>query len=127
MAACSVCKVELLPGQILYDQHAAVVCQRCLDGAEVKSLEARAASSAGKAAYGNLFIGVFSLFFNPFWLLTCAAIGNCLYVFGQLKQDQRRGEAPTDATARKAVAVLGAVFGVMSVALRILMAAHRAD
>jgi hypothetical protein len=119
--------VELAPGQVLFDQHAAVVCQRCFDGAEVKSLEARAASSTSKAAYGNLFIGVFSIFVNPFWLLTFAAIGNCLYVFRQLKLDQQRGEAPSDTTARKALAVLGVVFGVLSVGLRILMAAHRAQ
>lgn len=127
MAACSVCKVELTEGQVLFDQNAAVVCQRCFDGAEVKSLEARAASSTGKAAYGNLFLGVFSIFFNPFWLLTFAAIGNCAYVFRQLNRDRQRGEAPSDATPRKAVAVLGVVFGVLSVGLRILVATHRPE
>jgi hypothetical protein len=125
MATCSVCKADLASGQVLFDQSAAVVCQRCFDSAEVKSLEARAATSTSKAAYGNLFIGVFSLFFNPFWLLTFAAIGNCAYVFRQIGLDQKRGEGPSDPSGRKAIAAVGAVLGVMSALLRVLIAASR--
>jgi hypothetical protein len=126
MAVCSVCRVDLAPAETLYNEHAAVICRSCLDTAEVKSLNARAASSASKAAYGNLFLGVFSLFFNPFWLLTLGSIGNGIYVFRQLEKDARSGEVPRDAGVRKVVAVVGAVIGVLSVPLHLLMAAHRA-
>jgi hypothetical protein len=126
MATCSVCKVELAPVQVLYDASAAIVCQSCLDKAEVKSLEARAASSSRKAAYGNLFIGVFSLFFNPFFLLTIGAIGNAIYVFNQLEKDRKSGEFPADAGVRKGLAVAGAVFGVISIFFHMALAARRA-
>ena len=125
MAACSVCKAVLAPGEVLYDPHAAVICQSCLDKAEVKTLQTRAASSGRKAAYGNLFIGVFSLFFNPFWLLTIGAIGNAIYVFKQLELDARAGEVPADAGTRKTVAVVGAVLGVLSVLFHLIVAVDR--
>lgn len=127
MAACSVCKAQLAPAQVLYNPQAAIVCQSCLDSGEVKSLEARAAASASKAAYGNLFLGVFSLFFNPFWLLSIATIGNLMFVFRQLELDRRRGEVPPDAGVRKGVAIAGAIIGVLSVIFRVMLASRNAQ
>jgi hypothetical protein len=120
MAVCSVCSVVLEPGQVLYSEQAAIICQRCLDAAPVKAGHAQSATMASRAAYGNLFVGVASIFFNPFFLFSLAALGNMVFVLRRIDSDRKRGEVIPDATARSIVAIAGAAIGGLSLVLRLI-------
>jgi hypothetical protein len=118
MAACSVCHLELSPAQVLYNEQAAIVCQKCHDAYEVKASHARSADTARAAAYGNIALGVTSLVFNPFFFFSFATFANLAFVFRRTAEDQRRGLVIRDADTRKVVATVGAVIGAIAVVLR---------
>ena len=120
MAACSVCGTALEARQVLYDEQGQVVCQPCVTASQVREGHAKSAAMAKSAAYGNVAIGLVSFLVNPFFALSLGAVGNALYVFQRLADDQRRGEKIPDARARRIAVVVGAVLGVASLAVRLL-------
>src|SRR5690348_10288792 len=101
MAACSVCGTRLEARQVLYGAEAEVICEGCLTASQVRAGHAKSAATARSAAYGNIAVGAVSFVFNPFLVLSVAAVGNALFVFRRLADDQRRGEKISDATGRK--------------------------
>src|SRR5262245_37924214 len=90
--SCSTCGALLTPELVLYTPRGEVICQRCLTAGEVASGHRKSAEMAKGLAYGNILLGLGSLFFDPFFALSVGAIGNGLYVFRRLRSDAQRGE-----------------------------------
>jgi hypothetical protein len=58
--------------------------------------------------------------FNPFFMISIASVGNALFVFRRIADDQGRGEAIPDSKARKVAATIGALLGLASLAHRFI-------
>lgn len=112
MPACSVCATELDPRQVLYGAQGQVICQPCVTASQVRAGHAKSASTARSAAYGNVAVGL---------VISIAAVGNALFVFRRIADDQGRGEAIPDALARKVAVTIGAVLGLAALAERLLL------
>jgi hypothetical protein len=121
MPACSVCATELDPRQVLYGAQGQVICQPCVTASQVRAGHAKSAATARSAAYGNVAVGLVSFVFNPFLVISIAAVGNALFVFRRIADDQGRGEAIPDALARKVAVTIGAVLGLAALAERLLL------
>jgi hypothetical protein len=112
MPACSVCATELDPRQVLYGAQGQVICQPCVTASQVRAGHAKSAATARSAAYGNVAVGL---------VISIAAVGNALFVFRRIADDQGRGEAIPDALARKVAVTIGAVLGLAALAERLLL------
>ena len=118
MPACSRCGRGLDSVEVLYDETAQVVCSPCVTAAQVRAGHAKSATTARSAAYGNLAIGLASFVFNPFFALSIASLGNAVFVFRRIRDDQQRGELIPDERYRKVVVVIGAMLGAGALLLR---------
>jgi hypothetical protein len=121
MPACSVCGTGLGERQVLYDDNARIVCQPCVTAAQVKTGHAKSAATAKSVAYGNIAIGLVSFVWNPFFTFSIGAIGNAVFVFRRIRDDQGHGEAIPDAPARKIAVIIGAILGGAALALDVLL------
>jgi hypothetical protein len=114
MAACSVCKRELAPGEVLYSPEAAVICQKCLDGKQVSADNASSGTAVSKSAYANLAIAVFGLLFvNPFFIFSIGPVIHAILLIHHISKQQKIG-LMKNADLYRIVAVLGAALGVLS-------------
>jgi len=120
MPVCTVCGTEMAERQVLYGDQGQIICQPCVTVSQVRAGHASSAATARSAAYGNVAVGVVSFLFNPFFMISIAAVGNALFVFRRTADDQGRGEVIPDATARKVAATVGALLGLASLARRFL-------
>jgi hypothetical protein len=124
MQRCSSCQTPLEGSQILYNDVAAVICQKCLNGAEIKASHVRSNTNAARAAYGNLAVGVLSLFFNPLFTMSLITFVNAAYIFRRIATENRRGEVIRGGAARQTVAVVGATLGGISFVIQLLQLLH---
>ena len=118
MPACSVCGTGLDPRQVLYGDQGQVICQPCVTTSQVRAGHAKSAATARSTAYGNIAVGVVSFLFNPFFIISIASVGNAVFVFRRIADDQGRGEVIPDAAARKVAVTIGALLGLASLAHR---------
>ena len=76
----------------------------------------------------GIAVGVVSFLFNPFFIISIASVGNAVFVFRRIADDQGRGEAiPSAAARRVAVTVIGALLGLASLVHRLFANARLLD
>jgi putative flippase GtrA len=108
---------------VLYDENARVICQKCVTATQVRTGHAKSAATAKSVAYSNIVIGLVSFVWNPFFTFSIGAIGNAVFVFRRIRDDQRHGEAIPDALGRKIAVTIGAILGALALALDVLLRA----
>ena len=117
--SCSECGVLLSPTERLYSERGDLICQACTTKKEITASNERAAKNAEALAYGNALVGIGSIFFDPFFLISSGAIGNCIYTFRRIRSEQKRGELVRHAKRQKIAAVIGAVIALLTMSSRL--------
>jgi hypothetical protein len=118
--SCSTCATPLLPADVLYSDEGQVVCQACSSAREVQASLQRSADAFRGLAYGNLLLGIGSLLFDPFFILSIAAVGNGIYVLRRLRADARGDDAVPDATGRAVASGIGMALAGLGVLVRLM-------
>ena len=111
---CSTCGSLLAPGDTIYDEQGNVRCQRCLSLSQTETAKKQAASRVVSVAYSGPAIGLVSFIFNPWVLLSVAAIGNGIYVLRSLKDSDTAQKIGAKAEKAKVGAIAGIVLGAIS-------------
>lgn len=119
-ATCGTCSTPLLPGDVLYDQRGNVSCQRCLLAAQAGEARKQSAGKVVGIAYGGPALGLLAFVFNPFWLVSVAAVANGLYVLRSLKHPDAAEHLSRSAEKVKVAAIAGIVLGSISGILYVL-------
>ena len=70
---CTSCQRPIDPKTALYSPTGGLVCNDCFGSAEVESRLIRASRAV---AWGTLGVGILSIFCNPFFIFTLAALAN---------------------------------------------------
>jgi hypothetical protein len=110
----------LSAAQVLYTERGDPICQSCATKTQVQKGHEESATTATRFAYGNLLLGLASFGFDPFFLLSTGAIGNCVFTFRRIHTDLGRGEVVRHPTRQKVAAALGAAVAVISILSRVL-------
>ncbi len=117
---CAKCGSLLAADAVLYDEKGDVVCQQCLLGAQAAASQQRVASKVKAVAYSGPVLGVVAFFFNPWWLISIAAIGNGIYVFRSLRDAQTGARLTAVAEKMRVAAIAGMVLGGLTAVLQLL-------
>jgi len=112
--ACSACGTELALADVIYDEQGNVRCQGCLSLAQTETAKKQSASRVLSVAYSGPVIGLASFVFNPWGLLSVAAIGNGIYVLRSLKESDTAQKIASKAEKAKVGAIAGIVLGAIS-------------
>jgi hypothetical protein len=119
-AACSACGSLLEPADVVYDEQGNVRCQGCLSMAQTETAKMQASSRVVSVAYSGPAIGLASFVFNPWGLLSIAAIGNGIYVLRSLRESDTAQRIGAKAEKAKVGAIAGIVIGAISGLLFVL-------
>jgi hypothetical protein len=124
-ANCGRCGAGLAPAAVLFDEQGAMICERCLLAEQARASQQQVAAKVQAIAYGGPLLGLTAFFWNPWWLISAAAIGNGIYVFRSL-----RGSADIVRTGRAAeklrvAAIAGMVLGGIAAVLQLLRVAGK--
>jgi hypothetical protein len=117
---CGKCGGALSAGEALYDEHGTVVCQQCLLDAQAAASQQQVAGKVKAVAYSGPVLGIVAFFFNPWWLLSAAAIGNGIYVFKSLRDTQTTARLTAVAEKMRVAAIAGMVLGGLTAVLQLL-------
>jgi hypothetical protein len=118
---CGKCGASLSSTQILYDEHGGVVCEKCLLAAqEALNSQICVSGTLKTAAYSGLVAGIAAFFFNPYWLLTLAAIASGVYVFMSLSDTDKAARLARPGEKVKKAAILGMALGGMASVVQLL-------
>jgi hypothetical protein len=118
---CSRCGTPLPAAAVLYDEKGDVTSQRCLMASQALEGEKRVAAKVKGIAYGGPVIGAVALVFNPFWLMTVAAIANGLYVLRSVRDPETARHLGGSIEKIKVAAIAGMVLGGITGVLRLLL------
>lgn len=118
--SCSGCGALLAAEQVLYSERGDVVCQTCTTKAAAVASNEKSAANAASLAYGNPLLGLASFFFDPFFVISAGAIGNCVFTFLRVRADARHGEVVRRSRLQKVASVAGAALALASVAMRFM-------
>jgi hypothetical protein len=124
-ANCGKSGAALTTAQILFDESGAVVCEKCLLGEQARASQAQAAAKVKAIAYSGPFVGLAAFFWNPWWLLSVAALGNGIYVFRSLRDAEAAVRASHTAEKMKVAAIAGMVLGGITAVLQLLRVAGK--
>lgn len=113
-ARCGTCGTMLPAANVLYDEDGNVTCQRCLLAAQTVDAQKRSAAKVVAIAYGGPFLALGAFIFNPFLLVSAAAVGNGVYVLRSLKQSDTAHLVAQSVEKAKVGAIAGIVLGVIS-------------
>jgi uncharacterized membrane protein len=119
-ANCGKCGAGLTTAQILFDERGTVVCEKCLLGEQAKASQQQAAATVKAIAYSGPFVGLAAFFWNPWWLISVAAIGNGIYVFRSLRDAEDAVRTSHTAEKMKVAAIAGMVLGGITAVLQLL-------
>jgi hypothetical protein len=122
-AVCATCGTALSDAAVLYDERGEVRCQRCLMASQALDSHKKASAKVKGIAYGGPIIALVALVFNPFFLMTIAAIGNGIYVLRSVDQADTAKHLAGSVEKIKVAAIAGIVLGVITGALRLLVLA----
>jgi hypothetical protein len=111
---CSACGSVLEPADVIYDEQGNVRCQRCLSLSQAETAKGQAASRVVSVAYSGPVIGLVSFVFNPWTLMSVAAIANGVYVLRSLKEVGTAKKIAGKAEKAKVGAIAGMVLGAIS-------------
>ena len=119
-ASCGRCGAALATQQILFDEQGAVVCEKCRLDEQAQASHQQAAAKVKAVAYSGPFVGLAAFLFNPWWLLSLAAIGNGVYVFRSLRDGETAVRSRLAAEKMKVAAIAGMVLGGITAVLQLL-------
>ncbi len=117
---CAKCSAPLSPAQVLYDEHGTVLCQPCLLHAEAAASQVKVAGKVKAVAYSGPVVGLAGFFWNPWFLISVAAIGNGIYVFKSLRDADTAARLSAVAEKMKVAAIAGMVLGGLTAMLGLL-------
>ncbi len=111
---CARCRTGIDPARAFYSEIGELLCARCNAAADIHATEGRAVGYIQWAAFGNIAIGVFSLLFNPFLLVSIAAILNAIFITTSLlRDDWYRDRMGATFGPAVACAIIGGVLGAL--------------
>jgi hypothetical protein len=119
--SCSKCGTVLAAGAVLYDQSGNAICQRCLMAKDALDSRKDVAKKLRNIAYGGPAAALVSLVFNPFLILTLAAILNGVYVLGSVREPEMAKLLEGSVEKIKVAAIAGIVLGGVSALLHIVL------
>jgi hypothetical protein len=120
-ATCASCGTVLPAAAVLYDEQGNVNCQRCLMAAQALDSQKTAALKVKRIAYGGPAIALVALVFNPFWLLTVAAVGNGIYVLRSVSNPETAKHLGDSFEKIKVAAIAGMILGVVTGIARLFL------
>lgn len=121
-ATCSTCGRPIAGSDVLYSPEGATLCPACSAGRELLDADKRAAANIKGSAWGAFALSILSLFFNPFFFVTIAAVSSGVYAIKSLQPDNERF-AKHVAGSRISImfaAIAGIVIAIGIVGLRVL-------
>lgn len=118
--SCEVCGVALPGAQVLYTDSGSVICQSCMTKRDVAAGYEASAEAAAGLAYGNPLLGLATFFFDPFFILSAGAVGNCLFTWRRVSSDLARGDSVDRPALKKVAGIIGAVLAASSIAWRLM-------
>jgi len=110
-ANCSKCGTPLAAGAVLYDQSGNVTCQRCQMAKDALDSRKDVAKKVKGIAYGGPLVALISLVFNPFLVLSLAAIFNGVYVLRSVSEAEMAKLLEGSIEKIKVAAIAGMVLG----------------
>ena len=108
---CSTCNQPLAEAETLYDEQGNILCQACLTGHLAEGSRKRFVAKVVNLAYGCPVLGLVGLVFNPFGILSLAAMGNGAYVLHSLKEPDTAALLGAKVKRAKVAAIVGIVLG----------------
>jgi len=117
---CGRCAVVLAAADFLYDEHGSAVCEKCLLAEQARASQSRAAGKVKAVAYSGPVVGLVAFVFNPWWLISVAAIANGIYVFRSLADTETASRLNLVAEKMKVAAIAGMVLGGVTAVLQLL-------
>lgn len=121
---CARCRTGIDPSQAFYSEIGELLCARCNAAADIRATESRAVGYIQWAAFGNLGIGLFSLLFNPFLIVSIFAVVNAIFVtISLLRDDWYRDRMGAMFGAAVACAIIGGVLGALPLLFLLLFLA----
>ena len=117
---CATCSAEVERARVFYDHLGNATCARCFTASQVAAGHHGAAMKLKKIAYGVPAIGLAAYFFNPFLLMSFAAIGNGIYVLASLRKPDTAMYLEDTLEKIKVAAIAGTVLGGITAALGLL-------
>jgi hypothetical protein len=124
-ANCGKCGAGLAPAAVLFDEQGAMICEKCLLAEQARASREQAAAKVKAIAYGGPLIGLTAFFFNPWWLISAAAIGNGIYVFRSLRESADAVRTGRRAEKMRVAAIAGMVLGGIAAVLHLLRVAGK--
>jgi hypothetical protein len=118
---CSTCGTVVAAAGVLYNERGDVICQKCLMDSQTLESQKRLATKVKGIAYAGPALGLIALLFNPFFVVTIAAIGNGLYVLNSVKDPETAKLLGPVVEKAKVAAIAGMVLGVISAVLRLFV------
>ncbi len=106
------------PTRAVYSKQGELICRNCESSDTIDEGYERAAKSS---AYGTLGTGVLSLFFNPFFLLSIAAVIQGVRAIALLNRAEYQTALGAKRNGFMAAAVIGLILGGVVPILRILL------
>jgi hypothetical protein len=118
---CQTCGAVLTSASTLYDDRGDVTCQRCLMERQAAQGHARVANKVKNIAKLGPVLGLASFVFNPFLIVSAAAVFNGFYVLRAVRDTENAKLLADKLERMKAAAIAGIVLGGLSVALRVAL------
>src|SRR5262245_48254622 len=113
-SSCSKCGTELAAAAVLYDENGNTTCQRCQMAKAALDSRKDVANKVRNIAYGGPLAALVALVFNPFFLLTLAAILNGAYVLRSVSEPEMAKLLEGSIGKIKAAAIAGIVLGAIT-------------
>jgi hypothetical protein len=120
-ATCASCGTALAAAAVLYDERGEVRCQRCLMASQALDSQKKAAAKVKGIAYGGPVIALVALVFNPFFMMTIAAIANGIYVLRSVSHPETAKHLEGSVEKIKVAAIAGIVLGGITGVARLLI------
>lgn len=120
-ASCAACGTALSAAAVLYDERGEVRCQRCLMANQALDSQKKAAAKVKGIAYGGPVIALVALVFNPFFMMTVAAIANGIYVLRSVSHPETAKHLEGSVEKIKVAAIVGMVLGGITGLVRLLL------
>src|SRR5690606_22606854 len=118
---CPRCGQPMDPSYATYTTDGELVCRACTSKSLVQSGYDHAGARLKSMGYASLVLGLLSGLFNPFFLLSIAALGAGLSAAGALlRRPEYKEPLGKHYTLAQVAGVLGALFGAMTGALGML-------
>jgi hypothetical protein len=120
-ATCVTCGTVLPAAAVLYDERGDVKCQRCLMASQALDSQKKSAAKVKGIAYGGPVIALVALVFNPFFLMTVAALANGIYVLRSVSHPETAKHLEGSVEKIKVAAIAGMVLGGITGVVRLLI------